>query len=231
MHFTGGVFFIGVLAFGVHVLHADITLVQEIESFDGANMGQKEQYTLQISGKRLRIDIGQMMSSIVLGEKKTTYSISHEARQYTILSHPAAEKTGLLPQRETLSKSGEKPALESTGKKERISGYPCRQVLSRDRAAGSVTEIWLTEEAMDLKAFVKEFEGFGEISMSQMLGELEKYPELRGVPIRVIQYDRDKMRVRSTVRRLDSGKIPDSVFEIPAGYAEIKLPNLKEGGD
>jgi len=230
MYFPRIAFFMGILALGVPGGRADLTMVQEIENFDDKDSGHKEQFVLQISGNRVRLDVGQMMSSIMLKEKKITYSILHESQQYTVLPHAQAGGTGVTPQGGTSTKTMEKPTLEATGKKEKINGYACRQVLSKDKA-GTVIEIWLSEDAMDIKTFLKEFQNFGESSISQMLADLEKHPELRGVPIRVVQYEGPKMRMRSTVKRLDTGKVPDSAFEVPAGYAEIKLPDMKERGD
>lgn len=221
MYFTRVVFFLAILTLGIRSSHADLTMVQEIENFDENDSSRKEQIVTQISGKRLRLDLGQMMSSIILSEKKITYSIMHESRQYVVLSHDQPGGKGAMIPGGTSSKTAEGPAPEKTGKTEKISGYTCRQVLLRD-PSGPVMEIWLSEDAMEMSAFLKEFQGFGEFSMAQMLGELEKHPELRGVPIRVIQYDSSKMRMRYTVKRLDAGNVPDSAFEVPAGYAEIK---------
>ena len=148
----------------------------------------------------------------------------HEARQYVVLHHPQEgdQKLGLdnVPSHKLLGDA----TLESTGKKLKISGFQCHQVLAKDKS-GVLTELWIAENAMDMNIYLSEFQHFGEFNMSQMLGELEKHPELQGVLIRVIQYEDGKMKMRSTVKELDTAKIPSSVFEVPAGYAELKVTN------
>ena len=220
-------------------------VVQTLEDFgdrDRAPSG-KEQVTLYVSSKRIRFDKGQSMSSIILLDKKVTFSIMHESQRYVVLFHdqikgegPAAKTKGdingkmLHDDVESLDTS----VIEATGKTETINGFLCQQVLIKERD-GTRTELWVSQEALDMKTFLGEFRSFMEFGFSQMAKELEKHPELRGVPIRVVDYDRSKMLRRATIERLETHAIPNSVFEVPAGYRELKMsdfaPPNPEGND
>lgn len=201
--------------------HADLTMVQEVENFQDEKSLRKEQLAVAVSGKRLRVDIGQMMTSLILRDKKVTYSISHETRQYVILPHDQMGDKAPGPEAASADKVWENPKIESTGKTDQISGFGCRQVLVREKN-GAVTELWLSDDSMKIDRYLAEFQIFSEFGANPVLDELRKRPELHGFPIRVVQYEDNKMKYRSTVRRLDNNKIPDSEFEIPAGYAEMK---------
>ncbi|MDD2710076.1 MAG: DUF4412 domain-containing protein [Verrucomicrobiae bacterium] len=201
---------------------ADLTLLQEVENYQGDKLSQKEQMMVQVSGKHLRFDVGQMMTSIILNDRKLTFSISHEARQYVVMRHDAAgaKGAGLPPQ-------GEEPlwqnaTIEATGVTESVSGFACKQVVVREKP-GYWTELWLAESAIDLKRYFDEFQFFSEFNMSQILTEVQKRPQLKGFPIRISQFENSKLKFRSTVKRLDTAKISMDAFETPAGYEELKM--------
>jgi outer membrane lipoprotein-sorting protein len=207
--------------FTAAIARCDLTIMQEVEGYKDEKLAQKEQLMVMVSGKRLRMDIGQMMTSIVLSDRKATYSILHEARQYVILPHDQAAGKGPAPAMGDVDKMWEGAKVEPTGTTEQISGFTCRQVLVRAKS-GAVTELWLSDDALKIERYFAEFQNFSEIGANPILDEVQKRPDLHGYPIRIVQYENNQMTNRSTVRRLDTNKIPDSEFEIPAGYEEIK---------
>jgi len=204
--------------------HADLTVLQTLEDLENDTPAGKEQITLYVSGSKVRFDKGQSMTSIVLNDKKVTFSIMHEPRQYVVLPHDQIRMDAPGSQAET--EPADEFTVESTGQVEKISGFTCHQVRLKERN-GIVTELWIAEDALDMRTFMIEFNSFMEFGMAQATKQLEKHPELRGLPIRVIEYRGSKMVRRATIHRVDTAKIPDSMFEVPAGYGEVRMPDLK----
>ncbi len=201
---------------------ADLTVVQEIEDLQDKTPQGKEQITLYVSGQRLRLDKGQSLTSIILNDRKITYSIMHETRQYVALPHSllgAAAKAA--PQEDGLDNM----TIESPGKQQTISGYPC-QLVRMKGGDGLVTEIWMARDTLDPAAFLAEFKGLMEFGMSSPLSVIQKHPELRGIPIQVTEFQGPTALRRSTVRHLDHNHLNDAIFEIPAGYQELKMSDL-----
>ncbi len=219
--------FIAFLLFGALTSRGDLMVLLTVEDLQNPTPLGKEQITFYISGKRIRLDQGQSMSSIILNDKKVTFSIMHEPRQYVALPHdeikidPSKSKTSEFSTTEPLEKS----AFEPTGKIERISGFQCHQVWFKEKN-GDRTELWIAENALDMKVFLQEFKSFAEFGFNQTLKELEKYPAINGIPIRIIEYSGSKMLRRATINRLETAKIQNSIFEVPAGYAEMKISDF-----
>lgn len=210
---------------------ADLTLVQEIEDYTGDTQGAKEQITLYVSGPRLRLDKGQTISSIMLNDRKMTYSILHETRQYVQMSHELFKGLGqaLGTAANAAAQLSESLRIEPTDQQETMGGYPCRLVRVRD-ATGALTELWVTRDAAELDAILGEFKSLMEFGLPAAGAMLDKHPELKGVPMRVTEYEGARVARRSTVMRFDRAKIAPAVFEIPPGYEEIKMPSLPTPG-
>ncbi len=210
------------LAWFAPLTRADMTIVQEIENLQDSTPQGKEQITLYVSGQRLRLDKGQSLTRIILHDRQITYSIMHETRQYVALPHSllgAAAKA-------TSQEDGlENMTIESPGKQRTISGYSC-QLVRLKSGDGLVTEIWMARDTLDPSTFLAEFKGLMEFGMSSPLSVIQKHPELRGIPIQVTEFQGVTALRRSTVRRLDLSPLSDAIFEIPAGYQELKMSDL-----
>ncbi len=194
----------------------DLTVTQVIEERNDEELLDKEVMTIFVKGNAVRIDQGQALSSIIRNDRKLTYSIMHSPKKYVVLKHGKLDESDESHEAEDF----EGLEVESTGKTEEISGYATHQVLVKERN-GDATELWISEGALDMNLFLKEFKSFIQFGFVQSASLLEKHPELKGVPIRIIE-TQGKINRKGTITRLDTSILPDSLFEVPAGYAEIK---------
>lgn len=197
---------------------ADLTLVQVLEDLRSSSPSSKEQTTLFVSGKRIRFDQGQSLSSIILSDKKITFSIMHQSRNYVSLRHEGLEPDAPSSRQ---APAWDQAKIQTTGNKETISGFNCHEVKITEKD-GTSTEVWIADEGMQLKEFMEEFKFFTDFGAGFLSKQFEKQPQLRGVPIRVMEYEGGKMIRRATVQKLTRAPIPPSTFEVPAGYAELK---------
>jgi hypothetical protein len=202
---------------------ADLTIIQNLQSFDLDSPIPAEEVKLFISGNRIRFDQGQKMSSIILKDKKVTFSIMHETRQYIALPHALATSGD----DKTVGDALESLQIEKTGKTEQIHGFLCKQLKVKEKD-GSISELWIADAAIDVNNFYKEFQNFMQFGLGDVTKQLEKYPDLKGIPIRVTEFQGVKKLRESTIMRLETAKIPDSTFEVPAGYSEIKIPSTRD---
>lgn len=206
---------------GAVPLGADLTIVQSLEVVTDGKATPVEQVTLYVSGKRVRFDKGQSMTSIMLADKKVTFSIMHEGRKYVVMPHSEVTERDMKEADKADAEFLATATIESTGTTDRISGYSCRQVRIRGKDR-RLTELWVSDTALDMKTFFGEFKSFMGLGLPPFFKELDKHPELKGVPIRVVEYEDVTRYRRSTVTKLDTSVLDASVFEVPAGYAEIK---------
>jgi hypothetical protein len=219
MHFkfSSSFLFTCILAL-LSTVNADMTVTQVLEEMNQNQPLMKEQITLQVSGKRVRVDKGQAFTSIILADKKQTFSIMHEARQYVTLPH---DSVSAEPKIDSNQADGIE-SVRSTGKTNEISGFACREVEIKEKG-GLTTHLWISDTALNQKNFVDEFKSFMEFGFGQTNSLLDKYPVLRGMPIRITESIGDKILRQSTVTKLDTSPIPPQAFEVPAGYQELKI--------
>lgn len=216
-------------------VRADLTISQLIEDFQTTPTVPPEQLKIFLSGNRIRIDQGQKISSIILKDKKVTYSILHETKEYVVLPHEAdsgaapasPQAAATSPATATTTAGSSTPdddyVVESTGKTEQIHGYTCKEVKIKEKD-GSVSDLMISSQALDVNTFYKEFLGFMEFGMTGVNKQLEKHPELKGIPVRVTEYSKDQRKLRqSTINRIEASKIDETIFQVPAGYSQIKL--------
>jgi hypothetical protein len=195
---------------------ADLSIYQQMEDSQTSPV-TTEEMRIYISGNRIRLDQGQKISSIILKDKKATYSIMHESRQYIVLPHDESLKDNF-----PLTKTDD-IQIENTGKTEQIHGYPCKLLKIKEKN-GDLTELMISDKVLDVNVFYKEFQSFLEFGFGPVARQLEKHPELKGIPIRVTEFRGIQKFRQSTLMRVETTKILDSVFEVPAGYEELKMP-------
>ncbi len=201
---------------------ADLMAVQTLEDLTDQSPAGVEQTTLYVSGNKVRYDKGQSLTSIILADRKVTFSIMHEPRQYIVLPH---DRVAAAPPEQAPGEDPEEMAFEATGRKEKIGAFPCREVRVREKDGG-MTELWLSEEALDMKTFLAEFRSFLAFGMAPLAREIDRHPELKGMPIRIVEYAGSRPVRRATITRLETAPLPPSTFEVPAGYAEVKMADF-----
>ncbi len=206
--------FLGLLWVAAIQVRGDLTVVQSIEDLEDGVIRSKEIVSVFAKGDRIRIDQGQALSSIIRNDLKVTYSIMHGSKQYVVLKH------GIMEGIESDEPPVPELQVQVTGHSEEISGFPTHQVLVRE-GAGETTELWIAEGVLDLNLFVKEFRNFIQFGFVQSDALFKRYPELKGVPIRIVESQGKNTR-RGTITRLETEVLEDSIFEVPSGYSERK---------
>lgn len=185
-----------------------------------------------IKGQKLRTDMnaeGHQITSIMDLGKLEMLMLMPEQKTYMVM--PIKK-----PVEQAMAKQGESTAdIEVTGKTETILGYKCNQIIVKDK--GTVTEVWAAE---GLGAFMGlgQGGGGGGNPMAGMFGgggrksaNAAKWEEALkgkgGFPLRVITRDakgRDTFKMEAT--KIEPGKLPDSLFNPPAGYQKFEMPDL-----
>jgi hypothetical protein len=150
---------------------ADLTIVQNVEDFQSVPAVPAEHVKVYVSENKIRLDQGQKISSIILKDKKVTFSIMHETRQYVVLPH---DISGVPPKPVSMDDF----KIESTGKTEKIHGYTCKQIKIREKN-GMISEWMIAPSALDLKTFNKELHGFNVLNSWGCRFVLRNIPEIK----------------------------------------------------
>jgi hypothetical protein len=206
---------------------ADLKITQQLETF-GTTRGTNSTVQLvevYLQGPRIRVDMGQSMSSIVLNDRKQTFSLMHETRQYVVLPHePAPETTS----KENAPARAQPPIkyrpLEET---KVLMGKLCKGYVIFEEDGGK-THVWVPEEGLGLEALTRELQQF--MSMGFSSGQedaMKDLPFLKNIPLRVSDFVGDRLVRQATVTNIETTPLPESIFEVPSGYSEMKMPGIE----
>ena len=119
-----------------------------------------------------------------------------------------------------------RPALVATGKSDTISGFAAEEYTCT--VAGVKTTLWLTKALPNYETALKEISG--SLTQGPMGPLMQSYgadmAKLPGFPIRTVLEFPSGATITRTVVSVSTKPVPDSEFEIPAGYQEIAVPVL-----
>jgi hypothetical protein len=146
------------------------------------------------------------MEIITLSEPPTSYLIDRKARTFSKMPLDEGKAKAEAAKRDYTVKKG--PG--ST----KILGYTCEQYLVEARHDGETVRgtFWATDDipGLDAKALAK----------ARFGGEDAVYfAEINGVPLKV-EMDMPQMRMVMQATAVTPGAVPDSAFEVPAGFVE-----------
>jgi len=109
--------------------------------------------------------------------------------------------------------------IKDTGEKDTILGYSCEKFVVTD-AKGLTTQLWL---AHDLQGFTGMNPGAGMGRRPQVPAAWEELAKNGGFPMRVVSADSKGEKFRMEVTSVNPQSLPESVFEVPAGYQKFDM--------
>jgi hypothetical protein len=201
---------------------SDLIIEQEVEA-----EGAKFSMLMQVKGSQARMDMGNESSVILDLESGDMTTIMHGQKMVMTMSGDQLQSmTQMAAHQSDTSEPGE---LVPTGKTEVINGFNTAQYLSKGNETDA--EYWIAEDLPNAKMLTRRF-----ASLSETLNKNSPAPSLAmdpdkfpGFPIRTIIKTEDGQRVVSTISRIEEALVPASVFEIPADYQSMRMPNIPMG--
>lgn len=114
--------------------------------------------------------------------------------------------------------------VRETGENKQIAGYPTAEYVAT-RDGEQIMSIWTTKDVKEFAAMRKDWQEFNRrlLSMNVSLGKglIEAFQKIDGFPM-----ETDIMGSHTVVKKVEHRAIPESSFEIPAGYTQVDPPSL-----
>ena len=214
-----------ILAFSLVLLavpfaSAGVVILEEVEQTGGPTPG-KMSLTIRASGDRTRVDVGDEVSSIVDAKTGTVTSLMH------------AQKMAMQLPEGTLAavkqKSADtKPDLKPPGKTETINGFKCEEY------AGTIEKmkvsIWVTREVENAAEILEQLGKLSKGGADPLAAALQNSDHVPGFPIRT-SVDVPKLgRSTMTILSIKHEDVPDTTFDLPAGYQTMDMPKTSNPG-
>jgi hypothetical protein len=114
--------------------------------------------------------------------------------------------------------------VSETGESKQIAGYPTTQYVAT-RDGEQIMAVWTTQDVREFAAMRKDWQEFNRrlLSMNPSVGKglMEAFQKIDGFPM-----ETDIMGSHTVVTKVEHRAIPESTFEIPAGYTQVDAPSL-----
>lgn len=216
--------FLLAIIFSTAAARADLTVVQKVESDKGAN-----EVTMKVKGNRARVDVTPQITTILDAQSGELMTIFHDQKKVMRISGERAKAMADMAQ--AMSKdvmpSNEPP--KATGKKQKVNGYETAEYATVTKKAH--TSYWVATDYPQYKEIMKQMSVLQSGAFAALRKSLPNFQELPGLPLRTEVKVDGENQMTSTIQSVDLNPVPDSAFEIPAGYSEMKLPDFLGGKD
>ena len=199
---------------------ADLTIVQKIE---GA--GPLSQMTMKIKGEKVRIEATPEVTTIVDGKTGEMVNIMNAQKMVMRMSAEQAKAAAAMAGNQLTqgAKPGEKVKITPTGKKEKINGYDTEEYVAETPTYKA--SYWIAKDYPQGDSIMKQLQATSSQAMSASSMGMPDFRDFPGLPIRTT-VSMGGQSYSTTMASVKMDPLPDSEFTAPAGYQEMKMPDM-----
>jgi hypothetical protein len=153
------------------------------------------------------------VSMVIRRDKGVMWTLFNAMKMYMEMSLKQTEEFAKSMQKDTLV-----PTIKKTGKKQKILGYTCEEVLVT--TSEMTATIWETTELSALAESMKQFNSSSN-AQPRWMQEIEK---MNLLTLKLHSEKKDGEVTDMEFTGIEKKKINDAQFEIPAGYKKQEMP-------
>ena len=203
-------------------LWADLTLIQKVDA-----AGTTGEMTIKFKGDKVRIDPAPELSIITDSKTGDTVTLMHaEKKAMRISGDKMKAAAEMVKKFSAASPIEQKAKLTPLGRKETVNGMPS-EVFTADTAVGKAT-YYIAMNYPDGPAIIQEMKAAQPSALTNSGTNIPDFRDLPGVPVK-IEMDTARGHVVMTLISAKRDPIPNSAFDVPANYTEMKMPDFFGG--
>jgi len=203
-------------------LQADLTLIQKVDV-----AGTAGEMTMKFKADKVRIDPAPQLSIITDSKTGDTVTLMHGEKKAMRISGDKMKAAAEMVKKFSAATPGEQKAkLTPLGRKETVNGMPT-EVFTADTSIGKAT-YYIAMNYPDGPAIIQEMKAAQPSVFASPGTNTPDFRDLPGVPVK-IEMDTARGHVVMTLISAKRDPIPNSVFDIPANYTDMKMPDLFGG--
>src|SRR6478672_12894966 len=203
-------------------LRADLTLVQKVDI-----AGTPGEMTIKFKGDKVRVDPAPQVSMITDVKTGDTVTLIHaEKKAMRISGDKMKAAAEMVKKFAGATPAEQKSKLTPLGRKETVNGMPT-DVFTTDTAVGKAT-YYVAANYPDGAAIMKEMKTAQPSALANSGTNIPDFRDLPGVPVK-IEMDTARGHVVMTLISAKRDPIPNSVFDVPTNYTDMKMPDLFGG--
>ena len=200
---------------------ADLTITQKIE---GA--GALPEMTMKIKGDKIRIEATPEVTSIFDGKTGEMVNIMKAQKMVMRMSADQAKAAASMAGGQAASTAGkpdEKVKVTPTGKKEKINGHDAEEYVAETPSYRA--SYWVAKNYPQAESIMKQLQATSSQAWNSTGMGMPDFRDFPGLPIRT-NVSMGGQNYVTTITGVKLDPLPDSDFTVPAGYQEMKMPNM-----
>lgn len=198
---------------------ADLVIVQKVQQSSPVPLDSE--MTMSVKGDKVRVDIGDQVSTIVDSSNEDAGIVSLMHQQKMAMTVPKAT-VDAMRERAKAQLEGEDagPDIKPTGNKETISGFECEEF--KGTFQGMNVSYWITKDLPNEEQILEQ--------LSKLSGDVDPFRgafkdgEIPGFPIRTVIESDQSGASTMTVVSVEEKNVDESLFAIPDGYKSMEMP-------
>ena len=203
-------------------LRADLTLIQKVDA-----PGTTGEMTIKFKGDKIRIDPAPELSMITDSKTGDTVTLMHGEKKAMRISGDKMKAAAEMVKKLTPDNAAEQNGkLTPLGRKETVNGMPT-EVFTADTSVGKAT-YYIAMNYPDGPAIIQEMKAAQPSALANSGTNIPDFRDLPGVPVK-IEMDTARGHVVMTLISAKRDPIPNSVFDVPTNYTDMKMPDLFGG--
>jgi hypothetical protein len=203
-------------------VRADLTLTQKVDA-----AGTTGEMTIKFKGDKVRIDPAPELSMITDSRTGETVTLMHGEKKAMRISGDKMKAAAEMVKKFTAATPGEQKAkLTPLGRRETVNGM-ATEVFTADTSIGKAT-YYIAMNYPDGPAIIQEMKAAQPSAFANSGTNIPDFRDLPGVPVK-IEMDTARGHVVMTLISAKRDPIPNSAFDVPANYTDMKMPDLFSG--
>ena len=204
-------------------VRADLALVQKVDM-----AGATGEMTIKFKGNKVRVDPAPELSIITDSKTGDTVTLMHGEKKAMRISGDKMIAAAEMVKKFTAAATpaGQKAKLTPLGRKETVNGM-ATEAFAADTAVGKAV-YYIAMSYPDGPAIMQEMKTAQPSALLNSGTNIPDFRDLPGVPVK-IEMDTAKGHVVMTLISAKRDPIPASVFDIPANYTDMKMPDILGG--
>jgi hypothetical protein len=207
-------------ACAVTVARADLTIVQKVDG-----IGAMNEMTIKIKGDKARVEASPQAATIIDSKTGDIVNVMTGQKQFMRISAAQAKAAAAMAMGGATdeTKVAQRPQLKPTGKKLEIDGYETDEYVFETPQLSAT--YWIAANYPNAAEIVKQLQSMTSEAWGTAAQGMPDYRDFPGLPLRS-RVSVGGQQITTTLASVKHDPLPDSEFAPPAGFTEMKVPDM-----
>ena len=201
------------------VARADLTIVQKIDGAEGLR-----EVTMEVKGDKARVEVNPQVTTIVDAKTGEVTNILNDKKMVMRISGEQSKKMAEMAKSFVKEEAPDQQTPKATGKTEVINGHETKEYVTDSPKFHA--SYWVATDYPNAQEILTQMAVLRKGAFASLTQGMPDYRMLPGLPLRTVIKIPDQPEITSTIESVSTASLPDTDFTAPAGYSEMKMPDM-----